>query len=178
MNSNKKNFIPVSLFQLFSIGIGPSSSHTVGPMRAAYQFISILQNLGELEKVNRICIELYGSLAMTGHGHATDIAILLGLIGEKPELIDPDTVSLKIEKIRKDGALKLLDCHPISFSMDRDLMFLKGKRLPFHSNAMKCKAFNDQDDEIYSKIFYSVGGGFVVEHEEVFSPNPEVAKLL
>ncbi|MBX9923589.1 MAG: L-serine ammonia-lyase [Rhabdochlamydiaceae bacterium] len=169
MNSIKKNFIPVSLFQLFSIGIGPSSSHTVGPMRASHQFVSILQSLGILENVSRVSVELFGSLAMTGHGHATDIAILLGLIGEKPELIDPDTVSAKIENIRKEGALKLLGSHFISFSVAQDLLFLKGKRLPFHSNAMKCKAYNAQGEEIFSKIFYSVGGGFVVDHEEVFS---------
>lgn len=169
MSHFEKKVIPVSLFQLFSIGIGPSSSHTVGPMRAAFSFVSLLEKEGNLERTCRISVELFGSLAMTGMGHATDIAVLLGLSGEKPELTDPDTVSLKIEEIKKNNSLKLLGKCQIKFNFDKDLLFLKGKRLPFHSNAMKCKAFDFEGKEILSKIFYSVGGGFVLDHEEALS---------
>ncbi len=166
MEDSKKKFIPISLFQLFSIGIGPSSSHTVGPMRASYQFISKLKNL---TSVARVTVELFGSLAMTGHGHATDIAILLGLEGETPESIDPDSVEPRTTRIKDEGTLNLLKSHTIPFSIEKDLLFLKGKRLPYHSNAMKCKAFDAEGKELLSVIFYSVGGGFVVEHDAVFS---------
>lgn len=171
MELPKKVFIPVSLFQLFSIGIGPSSSHTVGPMRAAYQFISLIRKTGKLDVVAKVTVELFGSLAMTGHGHATDIAILLGLEGEKPEEIDPDSVQSKVKRIQEEKTLHLLGQYFIPFSIEENLLFLKGKRLPYHSNAMKCKAFNAQGEEILSKTFYSVGGGFVVDHEDVFSKN-------
>ncbi len=162
----------MSLFQLFSIGIGPSSSHTVGPMRAAYQFASSLKP----GSVARVSVELFGSLAMTGHGHATDIAILLGLEGEKPEEIDPNSVESKINRIKEKKVLNLLGGHPIAFSLESDLLFLKGKRLPFHSNAMKCRAFNAEGEEILCKTFYSVGGGFVVDHEVVFSTEKKEEK--
>jgi L-serine dehydratase len=169
MKNLKKNFIPVSLFQLFSIGIGPSSSHTVGPMRAAYSFALFLKDQGKLATVENVSIELFGSLAMTGHGHATDLAILLGLEGEKPELIHPDQVSVKVEKIKTEGALFLLGEKRIAFSYEKDLIFLRGKRLPFHSNAIKFKALDSKGNEIVSQIYYSVGGGFVIKHEEAIS---------
>ena len=116
MEPCKKKFTPVSLFELFSIGIGPYSSHTVGPMRASYQFAFFLKENGYLEGVFRICVELFGSLAMTGIGHATDIAILLGLEGEKPELIDPDCVASRVETIKKKRVLDLLQERKITFS--------------------------------------------------------------
>ncbi len=169
MDRSKENFTPLSLFQLFSIGIGPSSSHTVGPMRAAYQFISLVDSMGFLQSVAHISVELFGSLALTGHGHATDIAILLGLEGEKPEETDPNSVASKIARVKKENTLNLLGSHSIVFSVEKDLIFSKGKRLPFHSNAMKCKAFDKSGNEILSKTFYSVGGGFVVDHEDAFS---------
>ena len=125
---------PVSLFQLFSIGIGPSSSHTVGPMRAARQFASEIPNI---EDLGSITIELFGSLAMTGKGHATDIALLLGLEGYTPEGIDPNQVPVIMSRIEKSGFLRVLGKVRIPFKMATHLLFQMGKRLPYHSNAMK-----------------------------------------
>ena len=132
----------VSLFQIFSIGIGPSSSHTVGPMRAAYQFISDIEKNGRLDEVANIRIELFGSLAMTGEGHATDIAVLLGLEGEKPEAVDPPSVQHRLQFIISNCTINLLGKRVISFHKDTDLIFHKGRRLPYHSNAMRVKAFD------------------------------------
>ena len=169
MTESKENFIPLSLFQLFSIGIGPSSSHTVGPMRAAYQFICLIRESEKLKTVHHVSVELFGSLAMTGIGHATDIAVLMGLEGETPEGIDPNSIPSKMKRIQEEKVLHLLGMQPIVFSIEKDLLFVKGKRLPFHSNAMKCRAFDQSGHEILSKTFYSVGGGFVVDHEDAFS---------
>ncbi len=170
LDSPKQTSVPVSVFQLFSIGIGPSSSHTVGPMRAARMFAQELERQGFLVNVDSVTVELFGSLAMTGKGHATDIAILLGLEGEAPEKVDPESVNQKIEKIQTQGILHLLGVFPIEFCVYSDLIFQKGKRLPYHSNAMKIKACDAEGAEVFSKIYYSVGGGFVVEHEQIFSP--------
>jgi L-serine dehydratase len=162
--------MPVSLFQIFSIGIGPSSSHTVGPMRAAYQFIKDIENNGRLDEVANIRIELFGSLAMTGEGHGTDIAVLLGLEGEKPEECDPTTVDPRVAFILSNCTIKLLSKRTISFHKETDLIFHKGRRLPYHSNAMRFKAFDQFGAELYKQIFYSVGGGFTVDHEQIFTP--------
>ncbi len=160
----------VSVFQLFSIGIGPSSSHTVGPMRAARTFVGELQEEGKLGLVSTLTIELFGSLAMTGKGHATDIALLLGLEGSAPEEVDPNAVESRVAYIRETGFIRLLGKHSIAFSEEKHLLFLKGKRLPFHSNALRFKAFDPHGKEISSRIMYSVGGGFVVGHEKIEDP--------
>lgn len=165
----------VSLFQLFSIGIGPSSSHTVGPMRAARFFGLNLEGEGELGRVSRVTIELYGSLAMTGKGHATDIAVILGLEGNTPEEIDPNSVEERVAYIEETGSLDLLGKHTIKFKQDEHLIFHKGKRFPFHSNAMRFKAFDSRERELHSQIYYSVGGGFIVPHEEILE-SPDIAK--
>ncbi|MDN3506315.1 MAG: L-serine ammonia-lyase [Simkaniaceae bacterium] len=162
--------MPVSLFQIFSIGIGPSSSHTVGPMRAAYLFISDIENNDRLDEVANIRIELFGSLAMTGHGHGTDIAVLLGLEGEKPEDCDPTTVDPRVAFILSNCTINLLSKRTISFHKETDLIFHKGRRLPYHSNAMRFKAFDQFGAELYKQIFYSVGGGFTIDHEQIFTP--------
>jgi len=162
----------ISLFDLFSIGIGPSSSHTVGPMRAARRFLFQLFEREFVEDTASITIELYGSLAMTGKGHATDIAVLLGLEGEVPEGVDPNDVARRMEIISQSKQLKLFGRFPISF----DLQFLKGKRLPFHSNALRFKAFLKDRSLLHSQLYYSVGGGFVLDHEEAMGesrPNNE-----
>lgn len=169
IDSPKKTSQPVSVFQLFSIGIGPSSSHTVGPMRAARMFVEELEQEGKLDMLDAIKVELFGSLAMTGKGHATDIAVLLGLEGERPEDVDPNCVESRIEQIHKERVLNILGKCPINFAPLDDLHFSKGKRLPYHSNAMKCRAFDVSGKEILSKIYYSVGGGFVVEHDNIFT---------
>ena len=154
-----------SLFQLFSIGIGPSSSHTVGPMRAVRQFMIEVEEEGRLSEVFTVTVELFGSLAMTGMGHATDIALLLGLEGQTPEGVNPDEIEGKIGEIERGLSINLLGKHKVDFSREKHLIFHKGKRLPFHSNAMRFKAFDRNGAELASKIFYSVGGGFVVDHE-------------
>lgn len=165
--------MPISLFQIFSIGIGPSSSHTVGPMRAARQFIADIQNNGRLGEVANIRIELFGSLAMTGEGHGTDIAVLLGLEGERPEKCDPTSVGHRVSFILSNCTINLLSERTISFHKETDLIFHKGRRLPYHSNAMRFKAFDEFGAELYKQIFYSIGGGFILDHEQLFAPQTE-----
>lgn len=166
----------VSLFQIFSIGVGPSSSHTVGPMRAAYQFIADIETNGRLGEVANIRVELFGSLAMTGEGHGTDFAVLLGLEGELPERVDPPSVQHRLNFILKNCTLNLLGKRMISFHKETDLLFHKGRRLPYHSNAMRFKAFDEFGSELYKQIFYSVGGGFTIDHEQIFAPVSEGEK--
>lgn len=157
----------VSIFQLFSIGIGPSSSHTVGPMRAARQFVIKLEDEMKMEYVDTVTVELYGSLAMTGIGHATDKAVLLGLEGATPEGIDPDDVDPRVDRIYSEKTMFLLGRDPIDFFPETNLIFHKGKRLPFHSNAIRFRAFDRDGVELANQIYYSVGGGFVVPHEQI-----------
>ncbi|CAM0117176.1 L-serine ammonia-lyase [Rhabdochlamydiaceae symbiont of Dictyostelium giganteum] len=157
----------VSLFQLFSIGIGPSSSHTVGPMRAARLFGNMLKEKGTICSVKKVTVELYGSLAMTGIGHGTDKAVLLGLEGETPEDVDPDIVEYRTASISQHQELTLMGEYPISFDTRQDLIFHKGKRLPYHSNALRFKAFDLDDKVMINQLYYSVGGGFVVSHEHL-----------
>lgn len=154
----------VSVIEGFTIGIGPSSSHTVGPMRAARRFIVSLKEQELIEEVDSIEIELFGSLAMTGKGHATDMAILMGLVGETPEGIDPDSIPDRMAKIEKEGKLSLFGRYEVFY----ELLFLKGKKLPFHSNAMRFTARGKK--QILRKVYYSIGGGFVLDHEEAMLP--------
>lgn len=156
----------ISALEAFSIGIGPSSSHTMGPMRAAKRFLIDLKERELLEEVASLKVELYGSLAMTGKGHATDVAILLGLEGETPEAVDPDSVLHRVAVIQKEKKISLFGRHPIPFDPEKDLVFLRGKKLPFHSNALRIKAFSAKGKELHSQVYYSVGGGFVVDHQE------------
>lgn len=166
LEATKRRFVPVSVFQLFSIGIGPSSSHTVGPMRAARLFAQELKADGYLPYVASLTIELFGSLAMTGKGHATDLAVLLGLEGETPHEIDPNSVQDRVHCIERDKTLRILGQHQIFFASDKHLIFHKGKRFTFHSNAMRFKAFDAKGNVLLSDIYYSVGGGFVIPQEE------------
>lgn len=167
----------ISTLEAFSIGIGPSSSHTVGPMRAARRFIVELKEREFLEDVASLKVELYGSLAMTGMGHATDIAILLGLEGESPDTVDPDSVAHRINAIKNTKQLSLFGRWVIPFDSDLDLLFLRGKKLPFHSNAIRMKAFNKKGKKIFVQVYYSVGGGFVVDHAEaMLKPSAKIEK--
>lgn len=166
----------VSLFQIFSIGIGPSSSHTVGPMRAALAFMQTIEKNGRLSEISNVRIELFGSLAMTGTGHGTDIAILLGLEGETPEGIDPGIVDIRMSGIINSSSLNLLQKKKIAFNLTTDFLSHKGQRLPYHSNALRFKAFDASGKELFTQIYYSTGGGFIVDHEQIFSaptPDPE-----
>jgi len=157
----------VSAFDLFKIGLGPSSSHTVGPMRAAGRFAKELATAGKLEGTARVVIDLYGSLALTGRGHGTDRAILLGLSGEAPDRIDPDQVEAKMARIREQQMLSLDGRHPILFHEEDDLRFRVDKTLTFHSNGMRFTALDAAGAAIARKVYFSVGGGFVVDEDEI-----------
>ncbi|WP_174548656.1 serine dehydratase beta chain, partial [Azohydromonas lata] len=155
----------ISAFDIFKVGIGPSSSHTVGPMRAARLFGLRLRELGLLERCARVEVQLFGSLGSTGRGHGTDKAVLLGLLGHEPESVDVDAIAALLEGIRSQGRLGLLGAREVAFDERRDLVFHRRKTLPFHANAMQCAAFDADGVELDRREYYSVGGGFVVGQE-------------
>ncbi|MEU9271263.1 L-serine ammonia-lyase [Streptomyces sp. NPDC048251] len=157
----------ISVFDLFSIGIGPSSSHTVGPMRAARMFARRLRGEGLLDSVASVRCELYGSLGATGHGHGTPKAVLLGLEGSSPRTVDVEGADDRVEQIRGSGRLRLLGSHEIPFSFDEDLVLHRRKALPYHANGMTIWAHDAQGAELLAKTYYSVGGGFVVDEDAV-----------
>ena len=152
----------LSVLEFFTIGIGPSSSHTVGPMRAARRFVKRLSEAGALEKTVRIEGHLYGSLALTGRGHGTDRAILLGLEGETPETIDVDAMPARLEAIRSQHRIRLGGSHKIAFDDRANLLFHRTEALPAHPNGMRFTAFDATNAELLSRTYYSIGGGFVV----------------
>jgi len=153
----------LSVFDLFSVGMGPSSSHTVGPMRAAHLFSSALMEAKLLSKVAHIRVELFGSLGATGRGHGSPKAIMLGLAGETPETVDVDAIDAWLASIRESGQLMVLGTHAISFTEKNDLIFSRSRTLPYHSNGMQFIALDAQQQTIDSRIYYSVGGGFIVD---------------
>ncbi|WP_217143886.1 L-serine ammonia-lyase [Streptomyces sp. AC627_RSS907] len=157
----------ISVFDLFSIGIGPSSSHTVGPMRAARMFARRLRNEELLDSVASVRAELYGSLGATGHGHGTPKAVLLGLEGDSPRTVDVETADERVETIRTSGRLRLLGAHEIAFSYDDDMVLHRRKALPYHANGMTLWAYDASGSLVLSKTYYSVGGGFVVDEDAV-----------
>ena len=154
----------LSTFDLFKIGIGPSSSHTVGPMRAARLFVLALSESGQLASTHRIRCELYGSLGATGKGHGSDKAVLLGLEGEEPDRVDPDSIGPRLLQLRQSATLHLFGTHPVTFDESKDLVFLR-KALPFHPNGMRLFASDREGSPLLEKTYYSVGGGFVVSHD-------------
>ncbi len=151
----------ISVFDMFKIGIGPSSSHTLGPWRAALEFVQILEQRNVLQLVSQVKILLYGSLAKTGKGHGTDIAILLGLSGDDPVTFDVEQVGLKTEQIKASQTLLLSGKKLVDFVYDDDLLFLFNESLPYHPNAVSFQAFLSNGTAV-SETFYSIGGGFVV----------------
>jgi L-serine dehydratase len=153
----------ISVFDLFTIGIGPSSSHTVGPMRAARTFVAGLKADGLLTHAAKIHAELYGSLGATGHGHGSDKAVLLGLTGEDPETVDPDAVSVRVDEIRSSGRLPLLGVHEIDFDPREHLTLHRRRSLPYHPNGMIFTAYDAAGGVLRARTYYSVGGGFVVD---------------
>ncbi len=155
----------ISVFDLFSIGIGPSSSHTVGPMRAARHYSLELDKLNLIKQVAFLKVDLYGSLALTGEGHGTDLAVILGLEGETPEGIDPNAIQEKIAQVRRLDLLNLLGKKEIVFKEKEQLIFHKDKFLPFHPNAVRFTVFDEAGNELLQKIYYSLGGGFFIDHE-------------
>lgn len=154
----------VSVFDLFKIGVGPSSSHTVGPMRAACDFVDELKARSLLSRVVRIEVQLYGSLSATGIGHGTDHAVIMGLMGERPDQIAPDIITPCIEELQEAEALRIDGSHSISFIWDRDMQLLE-ESLPHHPNAMRLIA-HGHGDELYRNTYYSVGGGFVIDEAQ------------
>ncbi|MCQ4204555.1 L-serine ammonia-lyase, partial [Streptomyces coelicoflavus] len=151
----------------FSIGIGPSSSHTVGPMRAARMFARRLRNEELLDSVASVRAELYGSLGATGHGHGTPKAVLLGLEGDSPRTVDVETADDRVEKIKSSGRISLLGDHEIAFAYDDDMVLHRRKALPYHANGMTLWAYDAEGAEVLTKTYYSVGGGFVVDEDAV-----------
>ena len=156
-----------SVFDLFKIGVGPSSSHTMGPMTAACTFVDRLEADGLLDRVASIQVDLYGSLALTGKGHATDRAILLGLSGERPDRIDPDAAEGLVARIRETGRLAVAARREIRFDEGRDLRFLQRERLPHHSNGMRFTALDESGAALSTWVAYSVGGGAIVDESAV-----------
>ncbi len=162
----------ISVFDLFKIGIGPSSSHTVGPMRAAGLFLADLESRGTLPSVSRIGIDLYGSLALTGPGHGTDRAIMLGLSGEQPESVDPDTIDATIDRIRQGGEIRLAGHAVVAFAERRDLRFNTERTLPLHPNGLTFTAQGGDGSILHGQTYFSIGGGFVMTEQEARSNTP------
>jgi len=156
----------LSVFDIFKVGIGPSSSHTMGPMRAAREFAASLERDGFLEATQEIAVRLYGSLALTGVGHGTDRAILAGLEGAEPETADPDHIVATVRRIRESGRLKLLGKHEIGFDEPMQLLFMQHERLPRHSNGMRFTALGAAGRVLRETDYYSIGGGFIVRGDE------------
>ena len=160
----------ISVFDLFKIGIGPSSSHTVGPMRAAQMFATGLRHDDLLDGVARVQVELFGSLGATGHGHGTVKAVIAGLAGNLPDLVEPEEVRALEEEAGESNQLWLAGVHVIDFNVHVDVILHRRKSLPFHANAMTCRAYDAAGELIQERTFYSVGGGFVVEHADDGTP--------
>jgi L-serine dehydratase len=155
--------VAISVFDLFKIGIGPSSSHTGGPMAAAHRFARGLSDDGLLEKTASVQVILYGSLGLTGKGHGSDKAVVLGLEGDKPELVDVETVDARLAEVRSRGVIRLFGDHEVPFVVGTHLVFERKKSLPHHPNGMRFTAYDESGTELREKVYYSVGGGFVVD---------------
>jgi len=158
--------VKTSLFEIFKIGIGPSSSHTVGPMRAARDFADTLNSNQLLGWVRRVQVELYGSLALTGRGHGTDRAVQLGLCGEFPDTIDPESIGPRLALIRSAQTLPILGKHDVAFDESCDVLLHKDRTLPGHSNGMRFRAFDQAGAELASQVYFSIGGGFIQREGE------------
>jgi L-serine dehydratase len=169
--------VTISVFDMFTIGIGPSSSHTVGPMRAAERFVGALREAGVLARVAQVRCELYGSLGATGKGHGSDVAVLLGLEGERPESVDVDAVPARMARIGSEGRLLLGGEHALPFVQGEHLVFHRKLTLPQHPNGMRFIATDASGAELANRTYFSVGGGFVVNEgaTEVASATPRAA---
>jgi L-serine dehydratase len=174
----------VSVFDLFKIGMGPSSSHTVGPMRAARQFVTRLQHADLLTQTTTVRCWLHGSLGATGKGHASDVAVLLGLCGHEPDTVDVDHIPELLAEVRNGKSLRLGGVHSVAFNEKDDLLFMRAP-LPFHANGMRFVALDAAGNELANRVYYSVGGGFIVSDEvaadgsrqKVIAPNATVLPL-
>ncbi|THD82607.1 MAG: L-serine ammonia-lyase [Phenylobacterium sp.] len=157
----------VSVFDLFKLGIGPSSSHTMGPMTAACRFLGRLREAGLLTRTARVETTLYASLALTGRGHATDRAVILGLSGFEPSSLDPDAADRTVAQVREAGRLRLGGDQEVAFDEARDLVWEGRTRLPQHPNALKFEAFDAEGRPIAERTYFSIGGGFVRDEDEM-----------
>lgn len=166
----------ISIFDLFKIGIGPSSSHTVGPMKAANLFVSALSQQQLLMQVDRVQVELFGSLGATGKGHGSDIAVMLGLMGEQPQTTDVAAISQKIADIQAQSTLCLNQQHEINFVADKDLILNGRVSLPHHPNALTITAFTG-NEIVYQNTYYSIGGGFVQTEQEAQAKEPVIESV-
>ena len=165
-SKSSTSLVNTSVFEIFKIGIGPSSSHTLGPMRAAHDFVERLSESGCLGRVSRLSTELFGSLALTGRGHATDRAVILGFLGESADTIDPNKIESLVDEVRRAGVLRLLHRQPVKFAENRDLVFRTSETLPGHANAMRFTAFSGDGSVVDTQIYYSLGGGFISREGE------------
>ena len=156
----------LSVFDIFKVGIGPSSSHTMGPMRAAREFVLGLKRDGLLAETAQVAVRLYGSLALTGMGHGTDRAVLAGLEGASPETVEPDSIQSTLQRIRESGRIRLLGEHEVEFDEPMQLLFMMHERLPRHSNGMRFTALAAGGRVLREEDYYSIGGGFVVRGDE------------
>ncbi len=153
----------ISVFDLFKVGIGPSSSHTVGPMKAARMFAGGLRDDGLMPRVRSVRVSLYGSLGLTGPGHGSDKAVMLGLEGEQPATVDVDAIPDRLEAIKRRGTVRLLGEHEIEFTVGKHLEFNRRKKLGYHPNGMRFTAYDDAGEAIRERAYYSIGGGFVTD---------------
>jgi L-serine dehydratase len=156
--------VHISVFDIFKIGIGPSSSHTVGPMRAARRFAERLEADGMFEQVAGVKVELFGSLGFTGKGHGSDKAIILGLEGEEPATVDVDSVARRVAAVEQSHRIKLLGKHEVELDIGTGLIFHRREKLPLHANGMRFTGLSSSGQKVIDRIYYSVGGGFVVDH--------------
>ena len=154
----------ISVFDIFKIGIGPSSSHTVGPMRAARRFAERLRDDGQLPRVASVKVELFGSLGFTGKGHGSDRAVILGLEGEDPSTVDVDAIPARIQRVAEQKRVKLLGERQVDLDPAEQLVFHRREKLPMHSNGMRFTARDAAGAQLAARVYYSVGGGFVVDH--------------
>ncbi len=160
----------ISVFDLFKVGIGPSSSHTVGPMRAAYLFVTRLRAAGLLGRTSAVRCELFGSLGATGHGHGSVKAVVLGLAGEQPHLVDPVAADPIVQKVQDNGRLVLAGEREIGFSVAEDVVLHRRRKLDFHTNGMIFRAMDESGQVLEEREYYSVGGGFVLDEDEAGRP--------
>ncbi|WP_417846689.1 L-serine ammonia-lyase [Thalassospira povalilytica] len=158
--------VNLSVVDLYTIGIGPSSSHTVGPMRAGYRFCLELDARNLLTKAGSVVVDLYGSLALTGKGHATDTAVIMGLSGHRPRSVDPDDVAPTVQAIDRSAQLQLYGKHPVDFNRETNLVFHFAETLPQHPNGMRITAFDRDGVKIHEQEYFSVGGGFIVSGDD------------
>ncbi len=155
----------LSVLDMFRVGVGPSSSHTVGPMRAARRFAEVLLAHPDLARAASLRVELFGSLGATGKGHGSDVAVVVGLEGAQPETVDTDTLRARFEAVRTAASLRLLGDRAVGFAPDRDLVLHRHETMPLHPNGMRFAALDAAGEPVLVREYYSVGGGFVVQHD-------------